>query len=104
MSASIPQQVQTWLNELRTQASEATTTFNADESKVEKHRDGRVTVTLFFNADPNESGVITPGQIRISEGAAADAAEALRGYGARVQVHSEGDVARVIGVFPAPSN
>jgi hypothetical protein len=104
MSASIPQAVQTWLNELRTQASEATSTFSADESKVTKHRNGRVTVTLFFIADENQSGIVTPGAAQQSESDAVDAAEQLRGYGAETQLHSEGAVARVIGVFDAPSN
>lgn len=104
MSASIPTQVQTWLDDLRAQASEATSTFSADESEVVKHRNGRVTVTLFFIAAENQGGSVTPATMRTSEEDAVAAAEQLRGYGAETQVHSEGTQTRVIGVFAAPSN
>jgi len=99
------QAVETYMQALRTKANEATTTFGADASEVTKHRDGRVTVTLFFVASaPSDASAPTPGSIKTAELSAADAAEQLRTFGASVQTHSEGAQSRVIAVFDAPQN
>jgi hypothetical protein len=90
-------QVDQYLTELRQKGNEATTTFGADGSEVTKHRDGRVTVTLFFDTAGQ-----TPAQVKQAENAATDAAEQFRGFDADAQVASDGNVVRAIGVFDAP--